>query len=162
MALRTHHAQRGDTLIEFAWVLPALIWLFCAIIDVGILFFKQHTVQFATREGVRLALVGRTLSDPSGNPLSREASIIKKIDDNAAVAAVKPAELLISIYPVDPSTYTDPANWQNTVDAGSPGEYMRVRTRYYYNFITPGIGAFFGGGKFLIEAEATYRNELFQ
>jgi Flp pilus assembly protein TadG len=161
MPLRPHHGNKGVTIIEFAIVLPLLVLLICAIVDFGIYFFKVHTVQFATREGVRLALVGRTLTDPGGNPLSREASIIKRIDDNALVA-VKPSELTISIYPVDPDTYADPIGWQTTQNAGNPGEYMRVRTRYYYTFITPVIGAMFPDGHMLIDAQATYRNELFQ
>jgi hypothetical protein len=38
---------------------------------------------------------------------------------------------------------------------------MRVRTRYTYSFLTPLIGAFFTGGASIIQAEATYRNEMF-
>ena len=161
MPLRTNHGSKGTTIIELAFVILPLIMLFCGIIDFGILFFKVHTVQFATREGVRLALVGRTLNDPAGNPLSREASIIKMIDENASVG-VNPSELQISIYPVDPDTYADPLNWQTTQNAGSPGQYMRVRTRYAYKFITPFIGAFFNNGAFVIDAQATYRNEIFE
>jgi hypothetical protein len=46
-------------------------------------------------------------------------------------------------------------------DAGNPGAYMRVRTRYTYTFFTPLIGNFFTGAARTIKAEATYRNELF-
>jgi len=152
--------RRGATLIEFAIVLLLLLLLIFAIVEFGRYFFVQHSLQFATREGVRLALVGRTLSDPSGNPLSREASIVKMITDKAAMA-VRASDLQISIYPIS-ADYTDPANWQNVQDAGEPGSYMRVRTRYYFTFTTPVIGAFAPGGRLLVEAQATYRNELFQ
>lgn len=159
MVLRTMHGRKGVTIVEFALVLPLLLLLVFAILDFGLYFFIQHTVQFATREGVRLALVGRTINDTAGNPLSREASIVKTITDKAAMA-VQPGALQISIYPVN-ADYGDPANWQNTQDAGTPGSYMRVRTRTYYRFITPLIGAFFADGRLLVEAQATYRNELF-
>ena len=40
----------GFTIVEFALVLPLFLILLAAIIDFGILFFVQHTLQFATRE----------------------------------------------------------------------------------------------------------------
>ena len=90
---------RGATLVEFAMVLPVFVLLLFGIIEFGRYFFVQHTLQFATREGTRLALVGGTLADANGNPLSRTASIIKQIRDNASLA-VNPAEISISIFPI--------------------------------------------------------------
>jgi Flp pilus assembly protein TadG len=152
-------AARGATLVEFALVLIMFLMLLLGIIDFGRFFFVQHTLQFATREGTRLALVGGILTDPQGNPLSRSASIVKKIKDNAALA-VDPAQMTISIYKIT-ATYTDPGAWQGQQNAGNPGDYMRVRTQYTYRFLTPLIGQFFTGGVNLIQAEATYRNEMF-
>ena len=43
--------------------LPIFIILFIGIIEFGWYFFVQHTMQYATREGMRLALVGRTITD---------------------------------------------------------------------------------------------------
>jgi hypothetical protein len=151
--------QRGVTIVEFALVLPLLVILMFLVIDFGIYFFAQHTIQFATREGARLALVGRTLSDPNGQPLSREASVVKKIQDSAAI--VIPANRLqISVYPVEPGL-TDPKGWENMQDAGLPGSYMRVRSRYQYKFITPFLGALVKDGNLPVTAQATYRNEFF-
>ena len=59
---------RGATLVEFAMVLPVFVLLLFGIIEFGRYFFVQHTLQFATREGTRLALVGGTLADANGNP----------------------------------------------------------------------------------------------
>ena len=150
---------KGVSVVEFALVLPLLLGLVFSIIDFGLYFFIQHTVQFATREGVRLALVGRTLNDAAGDPLSREASIIKKINDEASIV-ISPGALQISIYPVG-ADYSDPVGWQNIKDAGQPGAFMRVRTRYDYKFITPLLGVMVRGGKLPVRAQATYRNELF-
>ena len=151
--------SRGAALTEMALVLPLFLIVLVSIIDFGIYSFDQHTLQFATREGVRLALVGRTLTDQSGNQLTREASIIKTIHDCATVA-VDPTQLEISIFPVN-TDYTDPNDWQTTQNAGGPGSFMRVRTRYRYKFITPLVGALFPDGKILITSQATYRNERF-
>jgi Flp pilus assembly protein TadG len=156
---RTVRGSRGVEIAEFAVVLPLFLVIMISIVDFGVYSFVQHTLQFATREGVRLALVGRTLTDATGNQLSREASIIKTINDCASVA-VNPTQVQISIYPVNPD-YTDPVDWSTTQNAGGPGSYMRVKTRYYYKFITPMIGALLPNGKMLIQSQATYRNESF-
>ena len=53
---------------------------------------------------------------------------------------------IISIYPVTPNSgYTDPTNWETTVNAGQGGDYMRVRTQYTFHFLIPLIGNFTGG-----------------
>jgi len=152
--------DRGASAVEFALTLPIFIILFIGIIEFGWYFFVQHTIQYATREGMRLALVGRTLPDPGGNPMTREASIIQTIRNNAALA-VNPTTVLVSIYPVN-ANFTDPNGWETQQDAGDPGEYMRVRSRYVHTFFTPLVGGFFSGGRITIQAEGTYRNELFE
>ena len=147
--------NRGTAIVEFAMVVPMLLMLFMVIIEFGRYSYVQHTLQFATREGVRLALVGGTGTTPS----QRAASIVGRIQDCAKVA-MAPSSVVISIYPINPD-YTDPSGWQGTQDPGLPGSYMRVRTQYDLHFITPVIGAFVSGGHILMQAQATYRNELF-
>ena len=87
--------SRGSTIVEFAIALLVFVTLLVAIIEFGWLFFIQHTLQYATREGTRLALVGRTVNDPSGNPMTRVDSIIRTIRD-ASSLAVRPDAVLIS------------------------------------------------------------------
>ena len=144
--------------MEVAIALPLFLMLVIGIIEFGWYFFVQHTMQYATREGMRLALVGRTLTE-SGTPLTREASIIKTIKEEASLA-VNPGSLMISIYPVN-ADFSDPTGWETTQSAGNPGDYMRVRTRYDHKLFTPLIGTFFTGGHVVVVAEGTYRNELF-
>jgi hypothetical protein len=143
---------RGATAVEFALVLPLFVLLMLGIIDFGRYFFVQHTVQFATREGTRLALVGGTLPN-----MSRIESIITKIEESAGLANLSGLE--ISVFPI--TGYSDPMGWENRQDAGGPGQFMRVRTRYTYQFLTPFIGDFFSNGVNIIQASSTYRNEGF-
>ena len=148
MLIRRTRDDKGTTVVEFALVLPIFLLLVFGIFDFGRYFFVEHTLQYATREGMRLALVGRKLTDEHGNPMSREASIIKTIKDNASMA-VDPSSLSIYIFQIG-SDYTDPTTWETQPNnAGNPGSYMRVKTRYSYEFMTPLIGAFFTGGKSL-------------
>ena len=153
------HRSRGASAVEFALIMPLFFLLLFGIVDFGWYFFNQHTIQYATREGARLALVGRSLQNPDGSNMSREASIIKTIKDNAAVA-LNPAALKIRIYPVG-AGYSDPANWDTTINPGAGGDYMRVRVIYDYNFLTPMIGKFVPSGVKEMRAEALYRNENF-
>ncbi len=158
---RSHvHGERGSTAVEFALVAPVFFLLIFAILEFGWYFFVEHTIHYATREGTRLALVGTQLNDPGGNPMSRVDSITSTIKDNAAMA-VDPNSLLIKIYPVG-ADYADPGNWETIANnAGAGGDYMRVRTRYTYTFITPLIKQFFTGGQRVITASTLFRNELF-
>jgi hypothetical protein len=154
--------KRGSSAVEFALALPVFILLVIGIIEFGWYFFVQHTLQYATREGMRLALVGRQLTDPQGNVMTREASIIKTIRDQASLA-VDPGALMISIYKVDPgNNYANPPGWQSQQAAGDEGDYMRVRVYYEHVIFTPLIGKFVNNGYFLVAAEGTYRNELFK
>lgn len=157
MARRQLRRSRGIAIVEFALILPLFFMFVAAIIDFGILLFVQHTLQFATREGARIGLVGRTLTDQNGNAMTREASIIKEIRDNASVA-MKPGDVDISIYPIN-DDYTDPAGWQGTQDAGQGGKYMRVRTSYVFSI--PLVSTFVTQATLTLTAQATYRNEFF-
>ena len=58
MLQRRKGNEQGATAVEFALVLPIFLLLTFAIIDFGRYFFVEHTLQYATREGMRLALVG--------------------------------------------------------------------------------------------------------
>ncbi len=91
--------------------------------------------------------------------MTREASIIKTIKDNAMLA-VNP-QWCPGVHLPGEHRYTDPTGWETQQNAGDPGEYMRVRSRYIHTFFTPLIGSFFSGGGITIQAEGTYRNELF-
>lgn len=145
-------------MVEFAIALPVFLILTIGIIEFGWYFFVQHTLQYATREGMRLALVGRTLTE-GGTQLTRLDSIVKTIKEEASLA-VDSGSLQISIYPVNPD-FSDPSGWETRQDAGLAGDYMRVRTRYNHKLFTPLIGVFFTGGRIEIAAEGTYHNELF-
>jgi Flp pilus assembly protein TadG len=160
LIFRRMQNKKGTTVVEMAVVLPIFLLLVFGIIDFGYYFFVEHTLQYATREGMRLALVGIQLNDEDGKTLSREDSIKKKIKDNASLA-VDPSSLSIYVFPIG-SDYSDPLNWQDLpANAGNPGSYMRVKTRYTFKFLTPLISTLFPGGVATIEAQGTYKNELF-
>jgi Flp pilus assembly protein TadG len=59
-------SERGQTMTEFAIVLPILVVLLFGIIQFGIAFNNYVTVTDAARAGARKAAVSRNSSDPAG------------------------------------------------------------------------------------------------
>lgn len=156
--------QRGNTTVEMGLLLLPFFLMFMGVIEMGWFYYHQHTLQYATREGMRLALVGSTLLDGEGNPMSREDSIITTIKEKTK-EAFDPAELQIWIFKVG-SNYESPLGWEELApNAGNPADYMRIKVLFDHQFlVVPLISSFFndGEGGITLGAEATYRNELFQ
>lgn len=56
----TGNRQRGTALIEFTLVLPLMLILTVAVVDLGRAFFIKNVLEQAAREGVRLRAVSST------------------------------------------------------------------------------------------------------
>jgi len=57
MIVRFLKDESGQSLVEFALVLPVLLLILCAIIDFGWLYYNQITLNNAAREGARYAVI---------------------------------------------------------------------------------------------------------
>ena len=152
--------SKGITSLEVALTMLPFMLAVTAVAEFGSYYLNQHTLQSATREGIRIGLLGASLDDGQGNPLSREDSIVQAIQNKASgVMYIDPSDILI--YPVS-GDFSDPENVENLdPDAGGAGSYMRVKVNYNHHF-TPLIGGFFSAGYSIpMEAVGTYRNEDF-
>ena len=56
--------QRGQTMTEFALVMPILLFLLLAIVQFGVVFNNYVTLTDAVRAGARKGAVARRLSSP--------------------------------------------------------------------------------------------------
>ncbi|WP_447968949.1 TadE/TadG family type IV pilus assembly protein [Nitrospira sp. M1] len=146
---------------EVGLLLFPFILLLSSVFEFGWYYFHEHTLQHATREGMRLALVGGITKDGNGDSLSREDSIIHAIQKNASWAMVIRAED-IAIFKVG-DNYQNPEGWETAApNAGNPADYMRVVVDYEHTFLTPFVGRIFSeNGSAKMRAQATYRNELY-
>jgi Flp pilus assembly protein TadG len=63
---RLRHDQQGQTMVEFALVLPILCLLLFGVIQFGILYKNYVTITDAARAGARKAAVSRLESSPEG------------------------------------------------------------------------------------------------
>ncbi|MEX1029879.1 MAG: TadE family protein [Paenibacillaceae bacterium] len=55
--------EKGQSLVEFALLLPLLLYLVCGIIDFGRIMYTQMQLNLTTQEAVRLGGLGRSDAD---------------------------------------------------------------------------------------------------
>lgn len=100
--------RKGQTLVEFAFVLPFLLLLMVAIIDFGILFYTQMTITNAAWEGAR---AGATIVDPARGDLEIIGAV------QAAAFGLEKSRLEIEI---DPPQDQAPRNQPYPAPRGEP------------------------------------------
>jgi Flp pilus assembly protein TadG len=128
---------RGQTLVEFALILPIFILILVGIFDGGRLVFANHTVNNAAREGGREATVNQTLAD-----------IQARAAQHAVALDIAPADVAVDFRdPSDPETPFSCVTAQGDYAVGSQeifGCLAVVQVRYQYVAATPIIGALIG------------------
>jgi Flp pilus assembly protein TadG len=72
--------QQGQTMTEFALVLPLLALLLFGVIQFGIVFHQYVTLTDATRVGARQGAVGRNLSNPAATVVNRVRTSAADLD----------------------------------------------------------------------------------
>ena len=126
--IRRRSERRGQTLVEFALILPVFLLLLMGIFDFGRAVYAYNTISNAARQAVRLAIVDQ---EPA------------KIQDLAAQHA--------SSLGIDPSTVT--ITFVNPdLSSGAPcdnvpvlnGCVVEVTVPYTYTAATPLIGNIIG------------------
>jgi Flp pilus assembly protein TadG len=68
--LRLNRNEQGQTMTEFALVLPVLALLLFGVMQFGILFNNYVTLTDGVRAGARKAAVSRQASDPKGEAIA--------------------------------------------------------------------------------------------
>ena len=106
-------AQNGQTMAEFALVLPLLALLLFGVIQFGIAFNNYITLTDAVRAGARKGAVGRHLANPKA---AVEAQV------RSAATDLKSSDLIVDVQ----------SSWQ-------PGEEVRVEATYPYSISLLGL-----------------------
>lgn len=55
--------QNGQSLVEFALVLPLILLILCCILEFGLIFYSYLVITHAAREGARAGAVGKPDSE---------------------------------------------------------------------------------------------------
>jgi Flp pilus assembly protein TadG len=145
--IRRGRGHRGQTLVEFALILPIFILLLMGIFDLGRAVYAYNTISNAAREAVRVAIVDQACSTVGAEADARAASLDVNWDSDA----------------LDPCSDVDGEIDINYLDASLDGTecaapiamgcYAEVTVRYEFTAATPIIGNLLG----TLHMEATTR-----
>ncbi len=136
---RASETSRGQTLVEFALILPIFILILVGIFDGGRLVFANHTVNNAAREGGREATVNQTLTDIQARAAQHAVALDIAPDD------VSVDYRCASSTPTCPGTPNDPGSCDFAIGTQQIfGCLAVVQVRYQYVAATPIIGALIG------------------
>lgn len=136
--MNVSRATRGQTLAEFALILPVFVVILVGIFDGGRLVFAYNDVNNAAREAGREATVNQT-----------EADIQARAAQHAVALDIAPADVDVDFR--DPTTPDTPFSCVNeeTGDYAVGTEYIYgclavVQVTYVYTAATPVISALVG------------------
>ena len=123
--------EKGQSMVEFALILPVLILIIIGIIEFGFLFSGYLALTNASREAVRTVSLGET-----------DVEAIQRAKDVAII--LNPAKMNVSISP--------------SAVIRDRGDSVTATISYDYDFLTPFMEKLFGSN-LQLEAEATMRVE---
>jgi Flp pilus assembly protein TadG len=156
--LRRRHAARstGQSLVEFALVLPIFLLLLFGLIDGGRLVYQHTVLSQAAREGARLASVeaswigsGDTGCGAADGPVCPASTAAMKTDIiTAANRMISPFAVLTTtdvFVRCDPSGGSPTGNWTGTSCASNgTGNVASVRVTGTFRPITPIVSSIIG------------------
>jgi Flp pilus assembly protein TadG len=130
-------SQRGQTVVEFAFMLPLLVLFLIGILDFSILLYDKAIVTNASREGARQGSIFR--SDPSsGNyiPLTSaqvSTAVTSYISGRAATFGTTSVTTTTNWSTTSPpSAYSWSSNYTSAISGGA----IRVTVTYTYTFLS--------------------------
>jgi Flp pilus assembly protein TadG len=148
---RPRRGRHGQSLVEFAMVVPLFFLLLFGIIDIGRVLFVQMTLQNAVRQAGRFAITGNHLTQGT-NILSRVQSIAQIAQQAAVGLVLDPASIYIN----------GQSSTNATATAGGPRTPVTVSLTAHLQIITPLIGKYFGPkGIYTFTVSTTFLNEPF-
>jgi TadE-like protein len=128
---RLRRRTRGQSLTEFALILPLLILLLMGILDFGRAIFAFNTLSNAAREGARVAIVDQTVT--SGVPAGAQEAANQAVGMDLDASDTADVEV----------TYLLP-DLSGPCPDRSLGCIAQVRVQYEFRAITPVIGNIVG------------------
>ncbi|MDP9463078.1 MAG: PKD domain-containing protein [Actinomycetota bacterium] len=127
----SRRGRRGQSIVELALILPVLLVLVAAAIDLGRIFFARITVANSAREGAYEASYG-------GSYL---ANTTCGASNSVMCAILNEAQNSLTIAPADVSLTCV----VGTCAAGAYGDVVKVTVTGHFDLLTPLLSMFFGG-----------------
>ena len=145
---RARSAERGQSLVEMALVLPMFFMLIFAIVDFSHVFYAEMTIQDALRQAGRFAITGNTLSGQS-----RVASILATAQQAAGSLNLDANSINISA--------NGAGGTGASANAGGPGDIITISMSTGVPMLTPLIAPLFPNGTYNFTVSVTFKNEPF-
>lgn len=173
--------RKGTVTIEFALIALLLLVLLFWIIDLGIMFYVNLTMQSAVREGARYSVLGLNnldpiLSSPVCNPSSplynpsqcqpsQRAAVIQKIRqqslgfyDKYCTSTTPPLSPVFS-YLEGPNDTTPTIIPANATTLGGPDQIIIISVTCKWPVLTPLMKTALPNGIYNFTVKATMKNE---
>ena len=128
---RKLRSEKGQSMVEFALIMPVLLLIVVGIIEFGLMFSGYLALTNASREAVRYISLG----GDDASAIQRAKDVSMNLDSNKMTVLINPSG----------------ANRER-------GDSVKVTIKYQYKFLTPFIGIIFGNTLDL-EADAVMRVE---
>ncbi|BCR03459.1 hypothetical protein DESUT3_05280 [Desulfuromonas versatilis] len=153
--------EKGAVALEFTFAGVLFFVLFFAIIEFGLMFWVNLTMQHAVREGARYAITGLNDRDPT--PAQGEDG--KKIYDRDRAVTQMIRESSMGLYDKVVVERNIRAYGGSRLSGyGAPGDIIVINLDCAWPLLTPLAQPFFRktGGRYEFTVSATMRNEAFQ
>jgi PKD repeat protein len=140
---RADRRIRGQSLVELALVLPVLLVLLAAALDLGRVFYATISLNNAAREGAMAAAADPT-SYLAGQPCDTTTNVVVcrvQLEAKGSAVAIQPADISLAC-----SISGCPAQADSTVTVGVAGQF---------DLLTPLLSGIFGGQTILLSSSAT-------
>jgi hypothetical protein len=121
--------QRGQSLVEFALLLPLMLLIITGLLDVARAVWQENTLAYAAREGTRYAIVHGTAGDPAANPDYPQCGVVNTVCTNIqntvqqAAIGVQNVTVVVTypdLYPGGGGSRCGDRNCRVIVDASAP------------------------------------------
>jgi PKD repeat protein len=144
---RAARQSRGQSLVELALILPVLLVLLAAALDLGRVFYATISLNNAAREGA-MAAAGAPTSYNAGQPCDTTTNLVVcrvQLEAKGSAVDVQPSDISLAC-----SVSGCPAQASSTVTVGVTGTFT---------LLTPLLAAVFGGQTLDLSASATAQIE---
>ena len=146
MIRRLRGGGHGQALVEFALLVPGFLIVLLSLLEFGLVFNQYLTLEYATREGARVA---SALADGDDVP-----AICNQVDSQA-IAAVQRV-LTSPGSQVDESQIQEIRIWRSTLSsAATPGVPDTTARIYIWTYVVPTPGPVVDGQPLLFDQTST-------
>jgi len=148
--------SRGQALVELALVLPILLLLFAAALDLGRLFYSQITITNAAQQAALEAATDAgngLISFQSGQPCNATTNrvVCRAVNESqGSFVTVAPGDIAMTCSPTSPCPPTTTAL----------GNTVSIKVTGHFSLLTPIIGVFFGGQNVTLASTATAQTNV--